>query len=142
VLEDVSGKMTPRGWAHAAIAAYERHRADAVIVERNFGGDMVESNLRQCGFDGRIIETFSSRGKVVRAEPVVGLYEQGKVHHVGILEALEAEQTEWVPGESASPNRVDAEVFGMAELSKGRSKAQVSSPVNLPNNVVPIRSIA
>lgn len=138
-LEDASGKMSPRGWAAAAIGAYERHQADAIVVERNFGGDMVQENLRQCGFEGRVIETFSSRGKEIRAEPVVGLYEQGKVHHVGVLEDLEAEQTEWVPNESPSPNRVDAQVFCITELSKGRAKAKVASPTSLarrPNNVV------
>ena len=34
-------------------------------------------------------EVKASRGKVVRAEPVSSLYEQGKVHHVGAFPALE-----------------------------------------------------
>jgi len=31
----------------------------------------------------------ASRGKVVRAEPVATLYDQGKVHHVGAFPMLE-----------------------------------------------------
>lgn len=146
VLEDRSGQYTPRGWGHAAMAAYERHDADAIVVERNFGGDMVKENLRHCGFDGKIIETTSSRGKTLRAEPIVGLYEQGKVHHVGVLEDLEAQMTEWVPEDSDSPDRVDALVFAVTELSKRRARATVASPTSLtkrtPNNVVPMRRTA
>lgn len=39
----------------------------------------------------RFKEVKASRGKIVRAEPVATLYEQGKVHHVGAFPALEDE---------------------------------------------------
>jgi hypothetical protein len=57
------------------------------------------------------------REEVVRAEPVAALYEQGKVHHVGCFAALEDQLTSYVPQVSAgSPDRLDALVWGLAEL--------------------------
>lgn len=136
VLDDVSGRYTPSEWARHAERMYEKWSADAFVVERNFGGDMVEENMRNHGITGRIIETTSSRGKELRAEPVVGLYEQGKVHHVNVsdrLNELEEQMTEWVPGDrhSRSPDRVDALVFCITELVRHREPATVSSPMNL-----------
>ena len=59
---------------------------------------------------------FASHSKQARAEPVVMLYEQDRVHHVGVLAELEDEMVTWVPGDSASPNRVDWLVWGLTEL--------------------------
>jgi len=51
----------------------------------------------------------------VRAEPVSALFEQGRAHMVGSLPKLEEELTTWVQGD-ASPNRLDAMVWGMTEV--------------------------
>ncbi len=58
----------------------------------------------------------ASRGKAIRAEPVVALYEQGRIHHVGMFGALEGELCTWIPGEGKSPNRLDALVWAVTEL--------------------------
>ena len=135
VLDDVSGRYSPSAWANLAKRTYEKWSADAYVVERNFGGDLVQENMRNHGIEGRIIETTSSRGKELRAEPVVGLYEQGKVHHTQdeSLGALEEQMTEWVPGDrkSKSPDHVDALVFCITELMKHREAATVSNPAKL-----------
>jgi hypothetical protein len=48
---------------------------------------------------------------------VSALYEQGRVHHVGMLAELEDEQVNWVPGEGLpSPNRLDGLVWALTEL--------------------------
>ena len=61
---------------------------------------------------------WASRGKVTRAEPVVMLYEQGRVHHVGVLSKLEDEQTTWdAKAGDKSPNRIDSLVWGITELT-------------------------
>jgi hypothetical protein len=53
----------------------------------------------------------------VRAEPVVALYEQGKVHHVGQFKQLEEEMCSWIPdSRMASPNRMDALVWVATRL--------------------------
>jgi len=135
VLDDESGRYSPSEWANRALRLYNKWSADAYVVERNFGGDMVEENMRNHDIDGRIIETTSSRGKELRAEPIVGLYEQGKVHHIqgDKLSTLEEQMTEWVPGDrnAGSPDRIDALVFCLTEIMKARKPATVSSPLRL-----------
>jgi phage terminase large subunit-like protein len=81
VLDDFTGKYSPAGWAAKAIMAYELYSADAIVVERNYGGDMVKDTLRNHGFTGRVIEAKASDGKRLRAEPIAALYEQGLGHH-------------------------------------------------------------
>jgi phage terminase large subunit-like protein len=125
VLRDVSGKYSPERWAKTAMKLYDDLEANAIVVETNFGADMVRENLRHNNFEGRIIEARASRGKQLRADPIVGLYEQGRVFHVhdfeGVkhnFELLEEEMVTWVPGVGASPNRVDALVWAIHELLK------------------------
>lgn len=135
VLSDRSGKYSPDGWARAAIAEYNHWVADAVVVERNFGGDMVKTVLKGAGYDGRVIEARAAVGKKVRAEPIVGLYEQERVFHLegADLADLEDEQVTWIPGHGPSPNRVDALVWAATHLS-GREKGTVT--IGRPRGVV------
>jgi phage terminase large subunit-like protein len=120
-LADVSGIYTPLEWARKAIFQYENLKADAIVAEVNQGGDLVEANLRAAGFVGRIIKVHAAKGKATRAEPIAGLYEQNKVHHVGMLAMLESQMTTWAPGEDDSPDRVDALVWAMTEIMGGGS---------------------
>ena len=117
VLDDVSGRYTPAAWARRAIAAFHSHRADRIVAEVNQGGALVEANLRTV--DPRIPykAVRASRGKAIRAEPVAALYEQGRVHHVGVLAALEDQLVGWDPTTAVkSPDRLDALVWGVTEL--------------------------
>lgn len=127
VLEDLTGKYSPDGWAKKVVKAYKKWGADRVVAEKNYGGDMVKSTLKNQDEDLPVTLVTSRRGKVLRAEPVVGLYEQGRVQHVGELQELETEQTEWVPGEGDSPNRIDATVHGITNLMKASGRGEVSS---------------
>jgi phage terminase large subunit-like protein len=130
-LADYSGKFSPAAWAQAAIRAYEKYSADAIVVERNYGGDMCRATLKAEGFDGRIIEARATDGKRLRAEPVSAKYEQHKARHArGAVPALESEMVSWVPGEGKSPNRVDAWVWVATALTKSRGKATVSGAAN------------
>ena len=130
ILADRSGRYSPHGWATAANNAYEEFSADAIVAEKNYGGEMVRHTLHTSGYSGaRVILVDSRRGKALRAEPVVGVYEQGKAHHVGTFPDLESQMTEWVPySDPTSPDRVDALVHGATNLLKGRGKATVSVP--------------
>lgn len=127
VLADRTAKYSPHGWALAAQKMYDDLSADAIVVEKNFGGDMVKANLRNEGFQGRIMVKTASKSKKVRAEPVVGLYEQGRVFHRPGLVELEEEQTTWVPDESPSPNRIDALVWGVEDLIDLKKPMQIAS---------------
>jgi phage terminase large subunit-like protein len=64
--------------------------------------------LRVAGANLPIHKIHASRGKALRAEPVVALYEQGRVHHVGVHAELEEQLTTWVPDIGRSPDRLDA----------------------------------
>jgi phage terminase large subunit-like protein len=132
VLEDRSGKYSPNGWADMAIDLYESWRADAIIAEKNFGGDMVkstiESALKERDVYARIKVTTAARSKALRAEPIVALYEQSRIFHRGKLTALEEEMLTWIPGQGASPNRVDALVWGCTELFGAGGAATIARP--------------
>jgi phage terminase large subunit-like protein len=116
VLEDGSIAASPNGWAEQTIAVFDRQHADRIAAEQNFGHDMVESTLRTAWPEAPITRVQASRGKVVRAEPVAALYEQGRVHHVGVFPELEDEMTTYTADESWSPNRLDALVWAVTEL--------------------------
>jgi len=135
VLEDRSGHYSPSGWAQAANAAYENWSADAIVAEKNFGGEMVEHTLRTSGHtDARILVRHTRRSKALRAEPIVGLYEKGEgtVHHVGQFTDLEGQMTEWQPYvDTDSPDRVDALVYACTELVRGAAPATLGDPTKL-----------
>jgi predicted phage terminase large subunit-like protein len=132
VIEDLSGRYRPEEWAQIVARAFERHRADCVVAETNQGGDMVTTVLRACGATGLPVRTVhAKRGKVLRAEPVAVLYEQGRVSHVGALARLEDQLTTWDPAaSSASPDRMDALVYALTEmLGAGTSLATAPTPI-------------
>jgi hypothetical protein len=126
VLEDASAKYTPNEWGQKAVALFDRWKADRIIGERNFGGDMVESTIRTVRRTVSYKDVEASRGKAVRAEPVKALYEQGRVHHVGMFPAMEDEMVTWEPGVSKfSPNRLDALVWAATELALQEGISQI-----------------
>lgn len=125
-LGDESGKYSPEGWANVAIQAYEKWDADAIVAEKNQGGDMVESVLRSAGFYGRIKLVTATKGKFIRAEPVYALYEQGKIFHVGYHPKLEAQMCSFTSDLKYSPDRVDSLVWGFTELMLESRHAELS----------------
>ena len=121
ILEDATPEpgVSPGTWGKAAVDAYNRWSADRVIGEVNNGGDMIENVIRNV--EGGEYVSYSTvratRGKAIRAEPVVARYEQKLVWHMGDFPDLEDELCNWVPGESKwSPNRLDALVWTVTEL--------------------------
>jgi phage terminase large subunit-like protein len=135
VLGDYSGKYSPNGWASKVIQLTIDFSADAIVAEKNYGGDMVETTIQNSADKRRelvrIKMVTSRRGKEIRAEPIVALYEKMKVVHVGergLLAQLEEEQTTWVPGVGDSPNRVDALVHGATDLAKQAMPVEVANP--------------
>jgi len=131
VLKDASGKYSPQGWARMALSIYRDLDADAIIAEKNFGGDMVrkviETEADAMGLTPRIIVKQAMRSKQLRAEPIVGLYEQNRVWHTGDLVELETEMLTWIPGTGPSPNRVDALVWAMDELINASTIGRIKS---------------
>jgi phage terminase large subunit-like protein len=120
VLADRSMRGSPEAWGKRAIAAYHEFRADKIVCEKNFGGDMITAVIRNIDPSVTVQLVVASRGKAVRAEPVATAYEQGKVHHVGVLPVLEDQLGSWDPdGNDPSPDRLDALVWCITELMSG-----------------------
>lgn len=117
ILEDSSGIYTPEQWASEAIRMAKKWDADCIVGEKNQGGDMVESVLKSSGWNGRTKLVTATKGKYVRAEPIYAEYEQGKVFHVGYHNRLESQMCAFTSDLKSSPDRVDAMVWGLTELS-------------------------
>ena len=116
ILEDASLQTSPLGWAQKVAERYRFWQADRVVGEINQGGDLIEMALRGVAPEISFKAVRAARGKILRAEPVAALYEQGKVHHVGYFPELEDELCSYRPG-LASPDRMDALVWAMTELT-------------------------
>lgn len=134
-LADYSGSYSTDEWRRKAVDAYHQHQADAVIGESNFGGEMVEQVLRDYDKNLSYRSAHASRGKALRAEPIVMLYQQHRVHHDGRLPDLEGQMTTWVPPgrfetdaetgaqtmlepSTWSPDRLDALVWAATDLTQ------------------------
>lgn len=149
VLADKSGRYSPEQWRRVVVQAYVDFEADAVVAETNFGADMVAANLRtsDIGFKPVFRAVNASRGKMIRATPVVGLYEQGRGVHVGMFEELEDQLCTWVPpgqfdpeGEPIpeskwSPDRLDALTWAISDLllKPKRTRSRMRFPVPKKN---------
>ncbi|MCE8438681.1 phage terminase large subunit [Rhodovulum sulfidophilum] len=129
VLQDGTCNLSPEGWGRRAVDLYHRHRADRIVGERNFGGDMVRFTVSTADKDASFKEVSASRGKVVRAEPISALYEQGRVHHVGDFPDLEDQLCNFTAsgfiGEG-SPDRADELVWALTELMLGPNHTKVT----------------
>lgn len=129
VLQDRSLLASPERWGRAVVDLYDDLGGDRVVAERNFGGEMVESTIRVADPSVPVKMVNASRGKAQRAEPISALAEQGRIHHCGTFADLETELTTWVPGDDWSPNRLDAYVWALTELSnRGDGTATVTKP--------------
>ena len=129
VLTVKSGQWSPSEWAKEAIRLFHAFRADKVVAEKNFGGDMVESTLRNVNeydretgrhLNGRNVPiklVTASRGKDIRAEPVVTLYEQRRVIHCSFFAAAEDQMCAFVDADdNEGADMVDALVWAIIEL--------------------------
>ncbi len=120
VLEDATmAGARPQEWAEKAVSLYRRHEADALVVEVNQGGEMVESIIREVDAGVPVVSVRATRGKYLRAEPVAALYAQGRVRHAGTFPELEDEMCSFGPGGlegGRSPDRLDALVWALTHL--------------------------
>jgi phage terminase large subunit-like protein len=135
----------PAAWSVEAVRAFHQYEADAIVAEKNQGGDMVRMVMRTApgGENVPIKLVQASRGKRTRAEPIAALYdgnetnddrsEPGRVHHVGFFPELEEEQVTWTPGMD-SPDRMDALVWALTELML---KKQGGGTILEPTGMIP-----
>lgn len=135
---DLSGRVTMAEQAQRVCDACLQNRASGVVIERNHAGDGPHdllvlvaakhgAKVERLAVDRPfppwrsgviyVREYNASRSKAHRAEPVAGLAGEGRLHHVGYLDALELEMTTWEPDSRDSPNRLDAAAYAVAELA-------------------------
>lgn len=121
VLGDWSCRGSPERWVQSAIGLMRFVDAEMIVAETNAGGELVERVLRQAAPYVRFKGVHALRGKYERALPVLALYEQGRVRHLNVLPLLEDQMTRFTPEviASRSPDRVDALVWALTELSEG-----------------------
>lgn len=116
----------PEQWARVVAGAAREWGASHVVAEGNQGGVMVESVLKAADAGLRVKVMHARHGKVARAEPVAVLFETGKACLAGVFPELEAELAGLTvggayQGPGRSPDRADACVWAVTELSATRS---------------------
>ena len=119
VIDDRSGVMSPEAWARTAIDCYHEYEADRIVCEVNQGGDLVTKLIKDIDSMIPVRAVRATRGKMLRAEPIAALYEQGRAFHLGAFSQLEDQMTSF-DGKSGkkSPDRLDALVWAITELSE------------------------
>lgn len=132
VLEDASDRYTPREWAEKAIELYNSWQADRIIGEKNNGGDLVEQNLLNIAPNLPVSLVWASKGKFARAEPIAALYEPkdgvpGKIVHAETFDRLESQMATWTIDADWSPDRMDALVWALSELTQGSGSGSFES---------------
>jgi PBSX family phage terminase large subunit len=116
VLEDLSGRYSPRAWAALAVSAAQRWQG-SIVAETNNGGDLVVDNVKAVNPSVRVLDVKATRGKLTRAEPAFALYESGRMFHCGEFPHLEREMLAFNPVEGADlDDRVDALVWAVTKL--------------------------
>lgn len=130
VLEDGSMAGSPDAWADRACELAEEYGVLEIVAEGNQGGEMIRPLIRSRNASLRVKIVHARVGKAARAQPVAGLYAQGRWHHVGEFGELESQQMTWRPGiDKESPDRLDALVWGATHLepSVGKSDQYVQA---------------
>lgn len=119
VLHDESGRWTATQWPRKVRRLFRDYQANYVVGEVNNGGDLVEAALRVVDNAIPFKKVHASRGKYIRGEPAAGLYQQKRVHHVGLFGPLEDQMVTFLPDDERdedSPDRADALIWGLSEL--------------------------
>lgn len=140
VLEDASLRGSPEEWAKKAVSLYRKWSADKIIAEKNNGGEMVSSVIRSVDRAVPVELVHASRGKIVRAEPISALYEQGRIHHIGTFDLLEDQMCMFSidnvrNSSTGSPDRVDALVWGLTKIfDKITGRRRIKHDPNVVDN--------
>jgi phage terminase large subunit-like protein len=150
VLADVTKKIVGSPAARLAWETVRRFDATWLVVETNMGKKWLTQVLTDAYKEMQkeklfppgpppIKEVTSLAAKKLRAEPVAARYEQGRVKHVGTFVELEDQMSTWVPGEAASPDRIDALVqAGLFLMGRENKLIRISAPA--ADMVMPISS--
>lgn len=119
ILEDATAILSPDKWARKAVSLYHKWSADHIIYESNQGGDLTRVIIGQVDPSIRVQSVHATRGKILRAEPIVQLYEQGLVQHLKSFPILEQEMVTFTGDpKQTSPNSLDAMVYALTDIAE------------------------
>jgi phage terminase large subunit-like protein len=133
ILEDATSEGGPSEWGARAVKAYEDWGADMIVGEENFGGAMVEHTIKTTNRRVPYAPVRASRGKVVRAQPIASLYEQGRVRHAGSFPDLEDQMCGFTYNGyegDGSPDRADAAVWAITYFIAEDPRARATTGVS------------
>ena len=116
ILEDATMRGRPDQWAAEAWRQYDKWGADALVVEKNYGGEMAKNTLvsyrkRQGLPMGRVIEVTATRGKHIRFEPVAERINNGDIFFAGYFVEAERQLCQFTANGfegTKSPDNADA----------------------------------
>lgn len=120
----MSGRHSADKWGRIVVNAFYEWEANIITAEVNNGGDLVERLIRNIDDTVPYRAVRATRGKILRAEPIAALYERRMVHHVGAFPELESQMCSYTGETNASPDRLDALVWALTELSKSRGQVE------------------
>jgi len=112
-------KVSPHTWAERACDLLDEIDGERIVAERNHGGEMVEETIRNVRDNVSLKTIHASRGKATRAEPIAALFEQGRVHMVGVHGDLEAQLCGFPSPDLENDDILDAMVYALTELEGG-----------------------
>lgn len=119
ILADYTGRYSPETWAEVVLTQFDGWSADRIIAEKNYGGALVESNIRGARRTASVKLVSATRGKQIRAEPVAAQYERRRVWHHGSFPDMEDQMCQFSSAGyqgAKSPDRADAMVWALTEL--------------------------
>ena len=146
VIADETTKLAGRDAALYAWRVFEQYHCDTLVFEDNLGKVWMKDvftdafrELQRAGvFPSEIVTPplvpeFSKIGKKLRAQPVAMRYSQGRVHHIGTFDKLEAQMLTFDPlSTKESPDRLDAMVHAARHLMSGeRKRPRILTPLGL-----------
>lgn len=140
VLESEGYRQPVFEWLTVAVKMAVEHEA-SIVVEKNHGAaylvEVLEQVMRKLEIrvPYHTVDAKSGQSKITRAEPVAGLYEQHKVHHVGHFPDLEDQMCTFTgKGKEPSPDRLDALVWACREFTTYDFEPSTSPDTAVPWN--------
>ncbi len=129
-LADYSLRAGPSEAVQIVCDAYNRFKADCICVEVNNGGDFLENAINSIEKNVKVKKITATRGKALRADPVLMQYEKQRVFHTPNLWKLEAEMCSFDPNSAEfrgrkSPGRIDSLVYAITDLMGDKEATKV-----------------
>lgn len=114
ILEDYSLRASPEIWAAKIAEAAREHKTKFIVAERNQGGALIQMAINAVDPTLKVFTVVATKGKQLRAEPVVIAMQQKRVKIVDVLPEMEDQLLFFDPeDQSSSPDRMDAMVWGI-----------------------------